>query len=173
MTLDHPIRRSLWIAAVYLLLTVAMKELGRRNVVSAEAVERLMGMLMGALVFSSMRTRHPRSWCRWRASVAIRHASRPFAGSAPGRWCWAAWATCWRRRWRPPRSRTCWLSACWHRPPSWSASLWRAARGSCVAPSEVDLSGRAAVAADYRGGVGAVRHPPYRFPDRDPRGIRA
>lgn len=50
MTLDHPIRRSLLIAAVCLLLAVMLNELGPRHVVSAETVERLIGMLMGAVV---------------------------------------------------------------------------------------------------------------------------
>ena len=53
MTLVHPIRRSLLIAAAYLLAAVALNELRRRDVVSAELVQRLMGMLMGSGVLVS------------------------------------------------------------------------------------------------------------------------
>ncbi len=49
MTMDHPARRSLLIAAGYLLLTLTIKELGRHAVIGAETADRLMGMLMGAL----------------------------------------------------------------------------------------------------------------------------
>ncbi len=50
MILDHPIRRSLLIAAIYLTTAVLLNELRQRHVVSAETVMRLMGMLMGAVV---------------------------------------------------------------------------------------------------------------------------
>ena len=53
MILDHPIRRSLLIAAIYLLAAVVLNELLQRHVVSAETVMRLMGMLMGSVVFVS------------------------------------------------------------------------------------------------------------------------
>jgi len=50
MTLDHPIRRSLLIAAAWLLMALMLKELGRRSIISAETIERVTGVLMGALV---------------------------------------------------------------------------------------------------------------------------
>jgi hypothetical protein len=50
MILDHPIRRSLLIAAGYLLTAVVLNELRQRHVVSAETVQRLMGVLMGSVV---------------------------------------------------------------------------------------------------------------------------
>ena len=53
MILDHPIRRSLLIAAVYLLAAVTLDALRQRHVVSAETVERLMGMLMGTVAIVS------------------------------------------------------------------------------------------------------------------------
>jgi len=53
MTLDHPIRRALLIAAMYLLAAVTLNELRRHHVVSAETVERLMGLLMGTVVIVS------------------------------------------------------------------------------------------------------------------------
>jgi len=53
MTLDHPIRRSLLIAAVYLLTALMLNALRQRHVVSAETVERLMGMLMGTVAIVS------------------------------------------------------------------------------------------------------------------------
>lgn len=53
MILKHPIRRSLLIAAIYLLTAVVLNELRQRHLVSAEAAVRLMGMLMGAVVLVS------------------------------------------------------------------------------------------------------------------------
>ena len=53
MTVVHPIRRSLLIAAAYLLTAVALNALRQRHVVSAEMVERLMGLLMGTVVIVS------------------------------------------------------------------------------------------------------------------------
>jgi hypothetical protein len=53
MTLDRPIRRSLSSAALYLLTAVMLDELRRHQVVSAETVERLMGMLMGTVAIVS------------------------------------------------------------------------------------------------------------------------
>lgn len=53
MILDHPIRRSLLIAAIYLLTAVVLNEFRQRHFVSAEAVVRLMGMLMGSVVLVS------------------------------------------------------------------------------------------------------------------------
>lgn len=53
MILDHPIRRSLLIASIYLLTAVVLNELRLRHVVSAETTVRLMGMLMGAVVLVS------------------------------------------------------------------------------------------------------------------------
>ncbi len=53
MILDHPIRRSLLIAAIYLLTAVLLNELRQRQVVSAETVVRLIGMLMGSVVLVS------------------------------------------------------------------------------------------------------------------------
>ncbi len=53
MTLDHRILRSLLIAALYLLTALMLNELRRHQVVSAETVERLMGLLMGTVVIVS------------------------------------------------------------------------------------------------------------------------
>ena len=53
MILDHPLRRSLLIAAVYLLTAVTLNALGQRHVISAETIERLMGVLMGTVVIIS------------------------------------------------------------------------------------------------------------------------
>jgi hypothetical protein len=53
MILNHPIRRSLLIAAIYLLTAVVLNELRQRHVVGAETVVRLMGMLMGSVVLVS------------------------------------------------------------------------------------------------------------------------
>jgi hypothetical protein len=50
---NHPIRRSLLIAAIYLLTSVVLNELRQHQIVSTETVVRLMGMLMGALVLVS------------------------------------------------------------------------------------------------------------------------
>jgi hypothetical protein len=53
MILHHPLRRSLLIAAIYLLTAVVLNELRQRQFVSAETVVRLMGMLMGSVVLVS------------------------------------------------------------------------------------------------------------------------
>ena len=53
MTLDHPIRRALLIAAAYLLTAVALDALRQHHVVSAETTERFMGMLFGAVAIVS------------------------------------------------------------------------------------------------------------------------
>jgi hypothetical protein len=50
MIIRNSIRRSLLIAAAYLLLTVTIKELARRHFINSENFERLTGMLLGALV---------------------------------------------------------------------------------------------------------------------------
>ncbi len=53
MIMNHPIRRSLLIAAIYLLTAVVLNELRQHHLVSAETVVRLMGMLMGSVVLVS------------------------------------------------------------------------------------------------------------------------
>lgn len=53
MIVNHSIRRSLLIAALYLSTAVVLNELRQHQVVSAEAVARLMGMLMGSVVLVS------------------------------------------------------------------------------------------------------------------------
>ena len=53
MTLAHPIRRALAIAALYLLAALMLTQLRLHQVISAEAVQRLMGVLMGAVVILS------------------------------------------------------------------------------------------------------------------------
>lgn len=53
MILNHPIRRSLLIAAIYLLTSVVLNELRQHQIVSAETVVRLMGILMGSVVLVS------------------------------------------------------------------------------------------------------------------------
>ncbi|MGZ3181497.1 MAG: hypothetical protein ACXU8N_03565 [Telluria sp.] len=50
MILDHPMRRSLLIAAAYLLAGVVLRELGQLRLVSADAGVRMMGLLMGSVV---------------------------------------------------------------------------------------------------------------------------
>ena len=47
---NHPIRRSLLIAAIYLLTAVVLNALRQRHVVGAEATVRLLGTLMGSVV---------------------------------------------------------------------------------------------------------------------------
>lgn len=53
MIKNHPIRRSLLIAAVYLLTAVVLNAFRQHHLVSAEAVTRLMGILMGSVVLVS------------------------------------------------------------------------------------------------------------------------
>jgi hypothetical protein len=53
MIMNHPIRRSLLIAAIYLSTAVVLSELRQHHVVSADLVVRLMGMLMGSVVLLS------------------------------------------------------------------------------------------------------------------------
>lgn len=53
MIMNHPIRRSLLVAAIFLLTAVVLNELRQRQLVSAEMVMRLMGMLMGSAVLVS------------------------------------------------------------------------------------------------------------------------
>ncbi len=53
MMQNHPIRRSLLIAAIYLLTSVVLNALRQHQIVSAETVVRLMGMLMGSVVLVS------------------------------------------------------------------------------------------------------------------------
>jgi hypothetical protein len=53
MIMNHPIRRSLFIAAIYLLTAVLLNELRQHHLVSTETVVRLMGMLMGSVVLVS------------------------------------------------------------------------------------------------------------------------
>lgn len=50
MIVHQPLRRALWIAAIYLATSVLLDELRQHHVVSAEAAVRLMGMMMGLLV---------------------------------------------------------------------------------------------------------------------------
>jgi hypothetical protein len=53
---NHPIRRALSIAALYLLASVVLQALRQRGFVSAETVMRLMGMLMGLVVIVTANT---------------------------------------------------------------------------------------------------------------------
>lgn len=53
MIMNHPIRRSLLVAAIFLLTAVVLNELRQRQFVNAEMVMRLMGMLMGSAVLVS------------------------------------------------------------------------------------------------------------------------
>lgn len=53
MIMNRSIRSSLLIAALYLLAAIALNEARQRHVVSAETVERLMGMLMGSVLLLS------------------------------------------------------------------------------------------------------------------------
>jgi hypothetical protein len=53
MNLHHPIRRSLLIAALYLLTSVVLAALRQHQVVSAETSVRLMGIMMGSVLLVS------------------------------------------------------------------------------------------------------------------------
>ena len=53
MILDHPIRRALSVAALYLLTALILDQLRLHQVIGAEAVQRLMGLLMGTVVILS------------------------------------------------------------------------------------------------------------------------
>lgn len=53
MIMAHSIRRSLSLAAIYLLTAVVLNELRQHEVVSTETAVRLMGMLMGSVVLVS------------------------------------------------------------------------------------------------------------------------
>lgn len=53
MKMNHPILRSALIAAIYLLTAAVLNALRQHQVVSAEIVVRLMGMLMGSVVLVS------------------------------------------------------------------------------------------------------------------------
>ncbi|MFP5390374.1 MAG: hypothetical protein ACLGI6_02355 [Gammaproteobacteria bacterium] len=53
MITNQPIRRSLLIAAIYLLSALVLNELRQHQLVSAETVMRLMGILIGSAVLVS------------------------------------------------------------------------------------------------------------------------
>ena len=53
MTLDHPIRRALAVAALYLLAALMLTQLRLHEVIGGETVQRLMGVLMGTVVIAS------------------------------------------------------------------------------------------------------------------------
>ena len=53
MTLDHPIRRALAVAALYLLAALVLTQLRLHQVIGAETVQRLMGVLMGTVVIAT------------------------------------------------------------------------------------------------------------------------
>lgn len=53
MTFHHSLRRSLLVAAAYLLTAIVLNELRQHDVVSAATTQRLMGMLMGLVVIFS------------------------------------------------------------------------------------------------------------------------
>ena len=53
MTLDHPIRRALAVAALYLLAALMLTQLRLHQVIGAETVQRLMGVLMGTVVIAT------------------------------------------------------------------------------------------------------------------------
>lgn len=53
MIMNQSIRRSLSLAAIYLLTAVVLNALRQRDVVSAETAERLMGVLLGSVVIVS------------------------------------------------------------------------------------------------------------------------
>ncbi|HEX8788703.1 MAG TPA: hypothetical protein VF793_21135 [Telluria sp.] len=53
MIMNQAIRRSLSLAALYLLTAVVLNALRQRDLVSAEAAERLMGVLLGSMVIVS------------------------------------------------------------------------------------------------------------------------
>ena len=53
MNLYHPIHRALLVAALYMLTSVVLTALRQHHVISAEAVVRLMGMMMGLVVLVS------------------------------------------------------------------------------------------------------------------------
>ncbi|KRB92808.1 hypothetical protein ASE26_28805 [Duganella sp. Root198D2] len=51
--MDHPIRRSLLIAAIFLLAASVLNQIRQSHLVSAETAVRLMGLLMGSVVLVS------------------------------------------------------------------------------------------------------------------------
>ncbi len=53
MTVDRPLRRSLLVAAAFLLLACALREFKLHDVVSPALAERLMGLMMGAVVVAN------------------------------------------------------------------------------------------------------------------------
>lgn len=53
MIQNNPIRRSLLIAAIYLLTAVVLNELLQHHIVSAEAAVRMMGVLIGSVAIVS------------------------------------------------------------------------------------------------------------------------
>lgn len=53
MIMNQAIRRSLSLAALYLLTAVVLNALRQRDLVSAEAAERLLGVLLGSVVIVS------------------------------------------------------------------------------------------------------------------------
>lgn len=53
MIQNNPIRRSLLIAAIYLLTAVVLNELLQHHIVSAEVAVRMMGVLIGSVVIVS------------------------------------------------------------------------------------------------------------------------
>lgn len=99
MIMNHPIRRSLSVAAIYLLTAVVLNALRLRQLVSGETAVRLMGMLMGSVVMVTANA-IPKRLVLWRVWPANRHASKPCVASPPGRWCRAAWLI--RSRTRSP-----------------------------------------------------------------------
>ena len=53
MTLDHPIRHALAVAALYLLAALILNQLRLHQIISGETVQRLMGVLMGTVVIAT------------------------------------------------------------------------------------------------------------------------
>ena len=53
MILNHPIRRALLVAAIYLSAAVMLNEFRQYHIVSAETALRLLGMLFGSVVIVS------------------------------------------------------------------------------------------------------------------------
>ena len=82
MILNQSVRRSLWVAAGYLLTAVVLNELRRRQLLGTEMVERLMGTLMGAvaIVFANEIPKRLVPLARLSCDPAREQTLRRFAG---------------------------------------------------------------------------------------------
>ena len=139
MILDHPIRRALLVAALYLLTALIAQRARRHQVIGAETVQRLMGLLMGPVVLVSANAIPKRlvPLARLSCDPAREQALRRFCGRVlvlGGLGYTLAFVLA------PIESRPCWRSACWRRPSSWWPASRRAAHGTDAPPAEATRS---------------------------------